>query len=99
MAGRNNNLFMRPSLCFSCGGKKFGILSPCGHCKVSPTEEDEIALSLLMTDHYMTLKELENLSQQLMRGEPRPFVDEKTKEQLRPAIVEAQRLLNSDRLR
>lgn len=62
-------------------------------------EEYEIAISLLMTDHYMTLQELEILSQQLMRGEARPIPDERTIESLRPAIDEARRLLDIDKSR
>lgn len=92
MVGRNRE-FMTLAICFSCGATKFGVLSPCGNCKARPTEEDEIAVSMLMTDHHMTVRDLETLSQALMRGEARPVPDEKTMELLRPAVRDAQRML------
>lgn len=92
MVGRHND-FMIPALCFSCGGTKFGALSPCGHCNARPTEVDEIAVSLLMTSSQMTLRDLERLSQGLMRGEARPVPDEKTLELLEPEIRRAQFML------
>jgi hypothetical protein len=41
----------------------------------------------------MTVQNFEALSRALMRGEARPILDEKTMEDLRPAVRQAQRML------
>jgi hypothetical protein len=84
---------MTIAICFSCGALKFGAFCPCDKCGASPTEEDELAVSLMMTDRRMRMPELENLSEAMMRGEIRPVLDERTMEALRPAVRETQRML------
>jgi hypothetical protein len=59
----------------------------------TPKSEDELAVSLLMSDHHMSVADLESLSQVMMSGEVHPVPDEKCMELLRPAAREAQRIL------
>jgi len=42
---------MTMAICFACGAIKFGALCPCDKCKATPKSEDEIAVSLLLSDH------------------------------------------------
>ncbi len=84
---------MTIAICFSCGATKFGALTLCEACNVSPRQEDEIVQSLLMTDRHMPMAALEELSQRMMRGEVWPVPDESMMELYRPAAREAQRML------
>lgn len=84
---------MTIAVCFSCGAMKFGALTSCEQCKALPRDEDDIIVSLLLTDRHLAIPALESLSQSIMRGESRPVVDEKAKEVHRPAVREAQRML------
>ena len=84
---------MTIAICFACGAIKFGALCPCEKCGTTPKSEDEIAVSLLMSDHHMSVADLESLSQAMMGGEIQPVPDEKSMEVLRPAAREAQRAL------
>ena len=58
-----------------------------------PRSEDEIAMSLLMTNRRMPMPALESLSEAMLRGENRLVVDEKTLELMQPAVQGAQRML------
>ena len=62
-------------------------------CKATPKSEDEIAVSLLLSDRHMSVADLENLSKATMGGEVHPVPDEQSMEVLRPAAREAQRML------
>ena len=42
---------MTTAVCFRCGELKFGAFCPC-QCGAMPQTEDELAISLAMTDHY-----------------------------------------------
>lgn len=42
---------MTTAVCFRCGKLKFGAFCPC-ECGAMPQTEDELAISLAMTDHY-----------------------------------------------
>jgi hypothetical protein len=63
---------MTLAICFACGAIKFGALCPCEKCKTIPKSEDEIAVSLLMSDHHMSVADLESLSQAMMGGRSTP---------------------------
>ena len=43
---------MTTAVCYKCGALKFGAFTPCGKCQSAPSTEDELALSMGMTDHY-----------------------------------------------
>ena len=58
-----------------------------------PRSEDEIAMSLLMTNRRMPMPALESLSEAMLRCENRLVVEEKTLELMRPAVQGAQRML------
>ena len=84
---------MTLAICFACGAIKFGALCPCEKCKATPKSEDELAVSLLLCDHHMSVPDLEALSDAMVSGKIHPVPDEQTMELLRPAAQEAQRML------
>jgi hypothetical protein len=84
---------MTIAICFACGAIKFGALCPCETCKATPKSEDEIAVSLLLSDHHMPIPDLEALSEAMVSGKVHPVPDEKSMEVLRPAARDAQRML------
>jgi hypothetical protein len=52
---------MTIAVCFKCGSNKFGSLCSCDNCLAVPKSKDEIARSLVMSDHFfdeMTLNEI-----------------------------------------
>jgi hypothetical protein len=69
------------AICFSCGEQKFGAFTRCGGCKSEPVSDDELVLSLSMTDHYFDHRTLEQMAQAVRRGDP-PRIDPKSREML-----------------
>jgi hypothetical protein len=59
---------MTVAVCFSCGELKHGAFKPCGKCGLMPKDEDSMALSMALTDHYMGPDELRHLGQQIHKG-------------------------------
>ena len=65
---------MTVAVCFNCGRMKVGAFSKCGECAVLPESEDDLVLSLVMTDHYFDFQELEKMGDSVSKGKP-PHVD------------------------
>jgi hypothetical protein len=63
------------AVCFQCGSIKFGAFVPCPQCAAWPQTEDELALSLAMTDHYFDMPTLEQMGASVRDGKP-PHLDE-----------------------
>jgi len=78
---------MTKALCWHCGEFKFGAFNPCLACDAIPRNEDEIMISLLLTDHYHSEDELE-LLQARIRGGARIEIDEETRIALLPVVDE-----------
>lgn len=72
---------MTTAVCFKCGEFKFGAFGPCRACGTAPSNEDELAYSLAMTDHYFDQQTLAQIKQAIRNGEP-PSLDPGTKAQL-----------------
>jgi len=43
---------MTTAICFKCGAMKFAAFTPCQTCGVTPSSDDDLVLSIAMTDHY-----------------------------------------------
>jgi hypothetical protein len=56
------------AVCFKCGNFKKGAFNPCGKCNALPKCERELALSIVMTDHYFSQLKLEHLSECVRHG-------------------------------
>ena len=59
---------MTMAVCFKCGELKFGAFTPCQSCGIEPSTDDDLALSLEMTDHYHPVAELEDMGQHIKEG-------------------------------
>ncbi len=70
---------MTMAVCFRCGAIKFGALLPCPGCAAVPTSEDDLALSMAMTDHFFDAPTLERMGADVRGGRP-VRLDPKTKE-------------------
>jgi uncharacterized membrane protein YhaH (DUF805 family) len=83
---------MTEAVCFKCGGLKWGAFSDCESCGARPRSDDDLMLSLSFTDHYFDQSGLEQIGSEIAAGRL-PQLDEATKEKLRPAVLEAKRIL------
>jgi hypothetical protein len=72
---------MTIAVCFRCGAIKFGAFVPCTECGADPKTEDDLALSLAMTDHYFDRDALEQMGRRVAEGHP-PKLDPQTRQQL-----------------
>jgi hypothetical protein len=72
---------MTMAVCFECGEIKFGAFCPCSKCSAIPRTEEELALSLAMTDHYFDLATLDQMGAAVREGKP-PHLDPQTREDL-----------------
>ena len=61
---------MTAAVCFKCGAIKFGAFCPCDECEAAPSSEDELALSLAMTDHYFDQATLDQMGAAVRDGHP-----------------------------
>jgi hypothetical protein len=59
---------MTIAICTTCGEFKHGAFKPCPACGVVPVEKDELALSMALTDHYLSNEELEELREAIRTG-------------------------------
>lgn len=82
---------MTKALCWQCGEIKFGAFNPCPACNAEPGNEDEIMVSLLLTDHHLSDDELVCF-QARIRGGARIEIDEETRNALLPVIDEVSRV-------
>jgi len=59
---------MTIAVCFRCGTIKHGAFAPCPDCAAHPQTEDEMALSVALTDHFFDMVALEFFSGALRDG-------------------------------
>jgi hypothetical protein len=72
---------MTTAVCFKCGKLKFGAFLPCEAGSALPQDEEEIAISLAITDHYFDLPTLKQIGASIADGKP-PQLDEHTHAQM-----------------
>jgi len=65
---------MTVAVCFNCGLMKEGAFTKCAECAALPEAEDDLVLSLMMTDHYFDVPELEKMGVSVREGNP-PHLD------------------------
>jgi hypothetical protein len=56
---------MTDAICFECGTKKSGALTQCGSCHVTPRDEGDLALSLVLSEHLSSKTQLEVLAREV----------------------------------
>jgi len=88
---------MTSAVCFKCGAEKSGALTQCGSCNVTPTEERDLALSLVLSEHLSSKTQLEVLAHEI-RSHLRLTVPESLLRQAHDALKDPQLLamLGSD---
>ena len=59
---------MTVAICWKCGEVKWGAFNPCPKCKAAPTGEDDMAVSLALTDHYFDKAALERMGVDIAAG-------------------------------
>jgi hypothetical protein len=72
---------MTTAVCFKCGAFKVGAFCDCQSCGAWPQTEDQLALSLAMTDNYFDIPTLERMATDIRGGEP-VHLDPQSREQL-----------------
>ncbi|WP_339733405.1 hypothetical protein [uncultured Gimesia sp.] len=62
---------MTTAVCFQCGHLKFGSFLACEECQAKPRTDDELMLSLAMSDHYFDQETMESMGQYIKeQGQP-----------------------------
>ncbi len=56
---------MTVAICFKCGSEKSDALTQCGSCSATPREEDDLALSLVLSQHFSPKTQLEVLAHEV----------------------------------
>jgi hypothetical protein len=56
---------MTYAVCFKCGVEKSGPLTQCVSCNVTPSEESDLALSLVLSEHLSSKTQLEDLTHEI----------------------------------
>lgn len=59
---------MTVAVCLVCGGKKFGAFGACPSCDWEPVADEDMVRSMLLTDHYQPVEELERMGVALAEG-------------------------------
>jgi hypothetical protein len=78
---------MTQAVCFYCGAIKFGAFVACEQCNRIPKTDDELVLSLAMTDHYFERKTLEQMGANIKIGKS-PHLDETTRARLLQSLAQ-----------
>lgn len=61
---------MSISVCFKCGTTKLEPACPCTKCRTTPASEDELAVSMALTDTLMSNDELHDIAGTIAAGKP-----------------------------
>lgn len=59
---------MTTVVCYKCGKFKTGAFTPCSNCKAMPKEDDDLILSLALTDHFFDRTTLKNMGAEIETG-------------------------------
>ncbi|MBK8816496.1 MAG: hypothetical protein IPN42_13800 [Methylococcaceae bacterium] len=76
---------MTIAICKSCGKEKWGAFNECDNCGFIPNTEDELAESLILSDHYFDKVTLSNISLAFQTGKP-PKIDEHSKNKVKSKL-------------
>jgi hypothetical protein len=78
---------MTRAVCLFCGEGKAGAFVLCPHCGRCPEADDELILSLMMTERYLTGPEREAVGQDIKQGK-RPSLDNETRQRFQAHLEE-----------
>ena len=71
---------MTTALCLNCGELKFGAFLPCSKCGHEPVDPEDRAKHLLVSDHYISPEDLEEIGSRIRAGEELRFDPEALQE-------------------
>jgi hypothetical protein len=80
---------MTQAVCFRCGVIKFGAFCPCQECQTTPKTEDDLVISMAMTDHYFDMDTLKRFGESVRERGERPKLDPETRNNLLETIRSA----------
>jgi hypothetical protein len=66
---------MTHAVCVFCAGSKWGCWTRCGACGKAPFGEDDVAWSLILSDHFVDVDQLKKASEIMLRTGKMPKVD------------------------
>ena len=69
---------------------KLDTFTKCPHCGGRPVTDDELVLSLAMTDHYFDLTTMKQMGAAVAEGKP-PNLDEKSRQDLLKQLENARK--------
>lgn len=81
---------MTQAVCFECGEMKHGAFTECSHCGERPVTDDELVLSLAMTDHYFDSTTMKQIGAAVAEGKP-PNLDEESRQDLLKQLENARK--------
>jgi hypothetical protein len=79
---------MTEAVCFHCGETKWGSFNACENCGSKPKSDDDLMLSLMLTEHNLSADEFVRFARSIKAGRP-PVIPESERVKLRPAIEQA----------
>lgn len=82
---------MTQAVCFNCGEIKFGAYLVCDKCGKTPHTDDELILSLAMSDHYFKIDDLLQIGRDVKNGTP-PQLDEATRKKLLASVPQIRKM-------
>lgn len=82
---------MTSAICFKCGAEKIGALTQCGSCKATPRAGSDLALSLALSEHLSSKKQLGVLAHEI-RSHLKLSVSEELLRKAREALKDPQLL-------
>jgi hypothetical protein len=82
---------MAGAICFKCGAEKSGALTQCGSCNVTPRDEHDLALSLVLSEHLSSKTQLQVLAHEI-QSHLKLTVPESLLNQAREALKDPQLL-------
>lgn len=66
---------MTTAVCFQCGHLKFGSFLACEECQAKPRTDDELIVSLAMSDHYFDQATLDSMGEYIKEHGHPPQLD------------------------
>tara|TARA_R110002095_G_scaffold103660_1_gene90848 strand:- start:592 stop:882 length:291 start_codon:yes stop_codon:yes gene_type:complete len=87
---------MTTAVCFHCGHLKFGSFNICEECQTQPRTDEELIVSLAMSDHYFDQPTMESMGDYIREHGHPPHLDPNSEETFRRNFeeVKASGLLN-----
>ena len=74
---------MTVAVCIKCGAIKHGALTPCPDCRFTPEENEDKAKAMIVTDHFLSQADLEQIGERIKTGQPVKYPGEAVQEFIR----------------